>query len=132
MGNKAISTKSEARYKFDQAAIINGARVVIGDISPEGLFLTSGRQLRMGEKVDIYWSCAGQEVRVSGIVVRTDEKQGYGVRLAHTAESKKQIMALVARLHLQGAVMQERSTFKGINVASWISDFFQEKQASLT
>jgi hypothetical protein len=129
MENTAKRVNSEPRYKLDQAAIINGGRVIINDISQEGLFLTSSRQIRIGEKVDICWSLEEQELKLSGIVVRADDKEGFGVRLVHTAESKRQVMSLVVRLHLQGAMLKERSTIKNINVASWFSRLFQEKQA---
>lgn len=124
--------QTEIRYKFDHDAILNGARVTINDISEEGLFLAGSRPLNIGEKVDIFWSLDGQEASLSGIVVRASAQDGYGVRLVHTAETKRQILGVLARLHLQGKMLKERSTLKEIDVASWLAKLLQGKQTSLS
>lgn len=94
--------QSEARYQFNRKAIVNGGRVSIFNISHGGLLMELSPHLKTGDKVDIYCQIQGQELKISGVIVHTDPRQGHGVKLVHTLETQAQVDGLLADLHLQG------------------------------
>lgn len=93
--------RSTPRYRFNKEGIVNGGRVVITNISQDGLFMGLSRHLKLGDKVDIYWNVDGHEVMISGIIVHTNEIQGHDVRLIHTIETNNQINAVIQGLQTQ-------------------------------
>lgn len=123
----AREIESEPRYHLNKSAIINGGRVVITDVSQEGVYLSSDRSLRLGDKVDIYWNQDGEDIRMSGVVVLTHNATEQGVRLVHTQESSQRMKTLLEQLHSLGMIKQERSLLKNIKLSAWIRNLAQRK-----
>jgi hypothetical protein len=125
--------ESVLRYHFSHVIDMNGVVNAghITNISEDGVFVSSQMALEEQEKIVLSWDFENFDYSIEAKVVYKNvrnNKEGYGMQFIHTAESKKQIRRLCAKLRLSGFAMETSTPGPKDSFLNWVKEIMKNPQ----